>query len=88
MTASVDRIDLLDRLNAHEDLRLHGHVSFVGRSSMEIRITVDSPNPSNPGSWTPKMMANFTMVARDPKVVFGRLLDSFKHSLARKKRKW
>lgn len=35
VTASVDRMDLLNPLRPDLDLKLHGHVTYVGRSSME-----------------------------------------------------
>jgi acyl-coenzyme A thioesterase 9 len=36
VTASVDRIDLTDRLEASEDLRLSGHVSYVGTRCVRV----------------------------------------------------
>ncbi|KAJ3124912.1 hypothetical protein HK098_000739 [Nowakowskiella sp. JEL0407] len=41
VTASVDRIDLLSRIPANEDLRLSAYVTFVGKSSMEISLALD-----------------------------------------------
>jgi len=70
VTASVDRIWLLAPLCADHDLRLRGHVSWVGTSSMEVSILADSRPPPKPGvppeAWTPIIAAAFTMVARDP----------------------
>ncbi|KAJ3087020.1 Acyl-coenzyme A thioesterase 9, mitochondrial [Quaeritorhiza haematococci] len=42
VTASVDRIDLLDRIPPDQDIRLAGFVTYVGKSSMEISITVET----------------------------------------------
>lgn len=38
VTASVDRIDLLDSLSLNEDYKLSGFVTYVGTSSMEVSI--------------------------------------------------
>jgi acyl-coenzyme A thioesterase 9 len=35
VTASVDRMDLLNMLRPDLDMRASGHVTYVGRSSME-----------------------------------------------------
>jgi acyl-coenzyme A thioesterase 9 len=40
VTASVDRLDLL-LPNQPEDLRLSGHVAYVGKSSMESAYILD-----------------------------------------------
>jgi len=40
VTASCDRIDLLSRIPVFSDLRYRGWVSWVGRSSMEVRIEI------------------------------------------------
>ena len=43
VTASVDRIDLLTpSFPSTQDIKLSGHVSYVGKSSMEITITVET----------------------------------------------
>lgn len=47
VTASVDRLDLL-LPNQPEDLRLSGHVAYVGKSSMEIFIKVERMKNYNP----------------------------------------
>ncbi|CAO3685941.1 unnamed protein product [Umbelopsis vinacea] len=78
VTASVDRLDLL-LPNQPEDLRLSGHVAYVGKSSMEIFIKVEKMidyNPSEGVSPTPPsnfaavsantlLATRFTMVALD-----------------------
>eukprot|EP00158_Paraphelidium_tribonemae_P005687 Partr_v1_DN27464_c1_g1_i1_m71554 putative Acyl-CoA thioesterase len=81
VTASVDRIDLLNSLRPDLDLKLCGNVTYTGRSSMEITIKVESlgdPRSSLPIDtsglpaadeadldWTPICLCKFTMVARD-----------------------
>ncbi|KGG52178.1 acyl-thioester [Mitosporidium daphniae] len=57
VTASVDRIDLQQRLDIHEDLRLSG-------SSMDVLIVIDKK--VNSTTWSPAASALFTMVARHP----------------------
>ncbi|KAI8611699.1 HotDog domain-containing protein [Chytriomyces sp. MP71] len=42
VTASVDRIDLLRQIPTDLDLTLSGCVTYVGRSSMEVSITMES----------------------------------------------
>mmetsp|Transcript_21946 Transcript_21946/g.46653 ORF Transcript_21946/g.46653 Transcript_21946/m.46653 type:complete len:454 (-) Transcript_21946:101-1462(-) len=60
VTASVDRIRYMHRPNLEDDLVLSGEVTWVGRSSMEIRMRAKSV-------WaeTPFMESLFTFVARD-----------------------
>eukprot|EP01121_Diplochlamys_sp_Union-15-3_P005618 TRINITY_DN1594_c0_g2_i1.p1 TRINITY_DN1594_c0_g2~~TRINITY_DN1594_c0_g2_i1.p1 ORF type:complete len:432 (-),score=61.47 TRINITY_DN1594_c0_g2_i1:50-1345(-) len=62
VTASVDRIDLLDKLYADRDLRMDGCLSYVGTSSMEVRIEVHSKDPISK-NYEPLILASFTMVA-------------------------
>ncbi|GAB5592251.1 hypothetical protein Unana1_07151 [Umbelopsis nana] len=78
VTASVDRLDLL-LPNQPEDLRLSGHVAYVGKSSMEIFIKVEKipdyklsdTDSSTPPSNFAELSADtllatrFTMVAID-----------------------
>ncbi|KAG0361075.1 HotDog domain-containing protein [Gamsiella multidivaricata] len=65
VTASVDRIDLLKPLGIC-DLRLSGHVTYVGYSSMEIFMKVEEMSPDQPGQHGDTILvARFTMVARD-----------------------
>lgn len=42
VTAACDRIDLLGALPSDRDLRLRGRVNWVGRSSMEVGIRIES----------------------------------------------
>ncbi|KAG0002032.1 hypothetical protein BGZ80_002781 [Entomortierella chlamydospora] len=65
VTASVDRIDLLKPLVV-SDIRLSGHVSYVGFSSMEIFMKMEeicAEKPEQHGDTI--LVARFTMVARD-----------------------
>ncbi|KAF9900424.1 hypothetical protein EC991_007340 [Linnemannia zychae] len=65
VTASVDRIDLLKPLGVC-DLRLSGHVTYVGYSSMEIYMKMEEMNKDKPGEHGDTILvARFTMVARD-----------------------
>lgn len=66
VTASVDRIDLIRPLAIHSDVRLSGCVSFVGTSSMEVIIKIESMNRLSEGEWDLAALALFTMVARHP----------------------
>ncbi|CAJ0744956.1 12043_t:CDS:10 [Entrophospora sp. SA101] len=82
VTASVDRLDLLIKHLKINDLRLIGHVTYVGYSSMEVLIKMESlkdgvmqkieTNPEyifneNQDKLEMIMIARFTMVAKDPK---------------------
>jgi acyl-coenzyme A thioesterase 9 len=61
VTASCERIDIFKLISSYHDLVLQGNVVAVGRSSMEIVITVDSltPEPER------VVVAKVTMVARE-----------------------
>lgn len=62
VTASVDRIMLLDKLVLDRDIRFRGFVSYAGTSSMEVRIDMESKDPATK-EYKPLVLANFTMVA-------------------------
>ncbi|KAI8994999.1 HotDog domain-containing protein [Pilobolus umbonatus] len=77
VTASVDRMELL-MPNSIEDLKISGHVAYVGRSSMEVFVKLetvknysleDLNNTSPPDNFLAKptpntiLFARFTMVA-------------------------
>ncbi|KAF9352743.1 hypothetical protein BGX34_012003 [Mortierella sp. NVP85] len=65
VTASVDRIDWLKPLDVC-DLRLSGHVTYVGYSSMEIFMKMEELSADKPGQHGDTILiARFTMVARD-----------------------
>ncbi|KAF9941494.1 hypothetical protein BGZ65_002863 [Modicella reniformis] len=65
VTASVDRIDFLKPLGV-KDLRLSGHVTFVGYSSMEVFMKMEEISADRPEEHGDTILvARFTMVARD-----------------------
>ncbi|XP_066973614.1 acyl-coenzyme A thioesterase 9, mitochondrial-like isoform X2 [Macrobrachium rosenbergii] len=65
VTALVDRIDFNQEvtLRPDRDIRLSGHVSWAGRSSLETVISVEQ---NDNGEWHQVTRAVFVMVARDP----------------------
>jgi acyl-coenzyme A thioesterase 9 len=63
VTASVDRIELQTNLIPFFDLKLTGWVTWVGSSSMEVRMEVSTIDAT--GAETQAMVAYFMMVARD-----------------------
>ncbi|ORX73152.1 hypothetical protein DL89DRAFT_88760 [Linderina pennispora] len=66
VTASVDRIDLKQRLSPNKNYRLAGMVTYVGFSSLEIYIQVQPvTEPGMPAEAEPNLVARFTMVGRD-----------------------
>ncbi|KAI8850839.1 HotDog domain-containing protein [Chytridium lagenaria] len=79
VTASVDRIDMINRIPVDKDICLSGCVTYVGTSSMEISLKMEaipdnmtveeysgksSQQRTELGS-KPILAAKFTMVARD-----------------------
>jgi acyl-coenzyme A thioesterase 9 len=64
VTASVDRIQFKRTLSPNHNLRLIGTPTWVGRSSMEVRIDVEEENI--PNQFERIAVAYFTMAARDP----------------------
>jgi len=64
VTASLDRIHLHKQLLSDQDLIMKGHVTWVGRSSMEIEIVASTMDEKNNQSVC--FVAVFTMVATDP----------------------
>lgn len=65
VTASVDKISTKKRLRVDVDLELAGSVTWVGRSSMEIRMEVIQPVRELREKDDVALIANFTFVARD-----------------------
>ncbi|XP_063886580.1 acyl-coenzyme A thioesterase 9, mitochondrial-like isoform X2 [Scylla paramamosain] len=65
VTALVDRIDFSRGWSLHpdRDIRLSGHVSWAGRSSLETVIIVEQRVDN---AWRQVTRAVFVMVARDP----------------------
>ena len=66
MTASVDKIRLSSTPNLDRDQHLSGNVTYVGSSSMEIRIQCSGDDCQSAGSEKFWMEAYFTFVATDP----------------------
>lgn len=62
VTASLDRIDLLSKMELNNDMKMSGCVSYAGRSSLEVRINLESFDHTN-NRWQPLLLATFTMVA-------------------------
>lgn len=62
VTASFDRVDFHDPIEIGELVTLTGHISYVGRTSMEVTIDVDSTNLRN-GLSRHTNTARVTMVA-------------------------
>jgi len=63
VTASVDHISLLHKLHADRDMKMEGAISYVGKSSMEVRLKVSFKEPTSQNSYEPYILATFTMVA-------------------------
>ncbi|ODN03304.1 Acyl-coenzyme A thioesterase 9, mitochondrial [Orchesella cincta] len=65
VTALVDSIYITnDMMKNSEDVRLSGHVTYAGKSSMEVCIVVDQKDDQ--GVYQKSFDAVFLMVARDP----------------------
>ena len=63
MTALVDQIDFTGDLRPHFDIRMSGHVTFVGKSSAETTLQLEQ---GIDGKWVKFTEATFVLVARDP----------------------
>lgn len=61
VTAACDRIDLIGPLKGDRDLRICGEVNWVGRTSMEIRVSLESKIDSE---YEVVSLSYFIMVAR------------------------
>lgn len=62
VTASVDKLDLIPKfIDANLDLKITGGVTYVGSSSMEVRIDAFQGQ-----GWPRVLTTFFTMVALDP----------------------
>ena len=62
VTASFDRVDFHDPIEIGELVTLTGHISYVGRTSMEVTIDVESTNLRH-GKTRHTNTARVTMVA-------------------------
>lgn len=65
VTASVDRLDLVQPLRADRDYKLSGMVIYVGTSSMEVLVTVEEVAENQGGVSTICLTGRFTMAARN-----------------------
>lgn len=64
VTILVDKIDFTDLIPKHDaDIRLSGHVSWVGKSSVECVVWMEQKQH---GKWRKLTRALFLMAARDP----------------------
>lgn len=59
----VDRIDVKSKINAHQDIKMMGHVTWVGKSSAESTLELFQFRDDN---WIHVTEATFVMVVRDP----------------------
>lgn len=69
VTAAIDRIDLLLPIDATlSDVRLRGSVTYVGKSSIEVTISVETDQSSSKDNlvWELAALAKFILVARTP----------------------
>ncbi|MCO5598774.1 hypothetical protein L7F22_052873 [Adiantum nelumboides] len=68
VTASVDRLDLLEHLRADRNYRLNGMVIYVGSSSMEVLVTVEDVSDVEDGKSDAAravLTGRFTMATRN-----------------------
>jgi acyl-coenzyme A thioesterase 9 len=64
VTILVDKVDFTDLVPIHDDdIRLSGHVSWVGKSSVEVVVWLEQKKH---GEWQKLTRALFLMAARDP----------------------
>lgn len=75
VTASVERLDMLEALHPIRDLRLSGQVIATGRSSMEVAVKMDSLKD---GESHTVMLGRFSMVCRDAKTHSSRDINPLK----------
>lgn len=63
VTALVDKIDMCKKsLSPEQDIKFSGHVSWVGKTSMEVRMQMFQAQDNE---YSPVLNATFVMVARD-----------------------
>ncbi|XP_023335369.1 acyl-coenzyme A thioesterase 9, mitochondrial isoform X2 [Eurytemora carolleeae] len=63
VTALVDKIDFKGKIHSDSDIRMSGHVTWVGKSSAESTLYLEQKRD---GEWTKVTEARFVLVARDP----------------------
>lgn len=76
VTALVDRIFLHGKLNFDQDIKMSGHVTWVGRSSAESTLVLEQQRDN--GTWERVTEASFVLVARDPLNTKGAVLNPLK----------
>ena len=59
----MDRIDVKSKIYAHQDIKMLGHVTWVGKSSAEATLELFQ---FRDGKWVHVTEATFVMVVRDP----------------------
>ena len=64
VTALVDQIKVEQELLTAQDIKISGHVTWVGRSSAETTLNLHQRRPD--GGWNRAVEAQFVMVAVDP----------------------
>ncbi|KAN0064085.1 hypothetical protein ACQY0O_003249 [Thecaphora frezii] len=69
VTASVDRLDLLEPLVANANYRLSGHVIYVGSSSMEVFVSIERLGHQPAAQDKVCLTGRFTMAARNAKTL-------------------
>ena len=62
VTALVDRIYMHGKLNFDQDIKMSGHVTWVGRSSAESTLVLEQQREN--GTWEQITEASFVLVAR------------------------
>ena len=70
VTASIDLIDFKSPIHVGDHLILEGIVTYVGRTSMEIRVRVDVENPFTGESWqATSAFLTFVAINKDGKPI-------------------
>lgn len=89
VTASVDKIVLKKPIHVDSDLKIVGAVTWVGRSSMEIRLEVtQSTEETSNSTDSLALIANFTFVARDSKTGKSALINQISPETEQEKLLW
>ena len=73
VTALVDRIFVHGKLDPYSDIKMSGHVTWVGRSSAESTLILEQERSN--GTWERVTEASFVLVARDPLNTKGAVLN-------------
>lgn len=73
VTALVDRIFVSGSLVPTQDIKISGHVTWVGKSSAESTLVLEQKRDN--GDWEKVTDAQFVLVARDPMNTKGAVLN-------------